>query len=485
MVTPVQQAAIDKINHKLDSSGWFNTVTHGEMNDVAATLKGLSATDADAVIDELARSGKLDTLAKEGVDDGWFGTGGWSKDERQALFTDLAGKLDGQSLARLSDAFAATDKGGADGHGYVTELGAAVASHASASTKVDYVRALAAETTDHPTYSDVGLGMSTSHDSDAEAAAIGTVIGSLRGAQAEAAFRALDPAQTRAVMRAGVDATLTSTAMGEAASNTLTWSTGETRQVLEAAASVGDADLKARLFDAGVDTMRSVRDSNSVFGGLTVMGKDKALNDLTGGLTKIIDSDTTGVMRELTYNQETADGSDMAAYSKQMLESGQQDKLGEQMAKLQLGNGLNENAVARLDQSITVPGSNGQTRRENAGALGYFVGSVYSAAASISKDVKQQQEEVTAVLKSVLTIVDKAKVGGPAAAAVGTTASVAKEWVQFAVRGAIQDPGSSAATQLEHGALPINSATGELGVGDNVTNAFNTSLDRVQRLAKP
>jgi len=168
-----------------------------------------------------------------------------------------------------------------------------------------------------------------------------------------------------------------------------------------------------------------------------------------------------------------------------MLESGQQDKLGEQMAKLQLGNGLNENAVARLDQSITVPGSNGQTRRENAGALGYFVGSVYSAAASISKDVKQQQEEVTAVLKSVLTIVDKAKVGGPAAAAVGTTASVAKEWVQFAVRGAIQDPGSSAATQLEHGALPINSATGELGVGDNVTNAFNTSLDRVQRLAKP
>jgi hypothetical protein len=168
-----------------------------------------------------------------------------------------------------------------------------------------------------------------------------------------------------------------------------------------------------------------------------------------------------------------------------MLNSGQEAKLGEQMARLQFGNNLNENAVGRLDQAVAVPGSNGQQRRENAGALGYFVGSVYSAAASISKDVKAQQEMTTAVLKSALTVIDKAKVGGPAAAAVGTTASVAKEWVQFAVRAAIQDPGNSAATQLERAALPINSATGEIGVGDNITNAFNTTLSRVQRLGEP
>lgn len=485
MVTPVQQSAVNDITRKLDTSGWFNTVTHGEMNDVAARLKGLNAADADAVIDELARTGQLDRLAKEGVDGSWFGNGGWSASERRAVFADLSGKLDGSSLARLSNAFAATDPKGADGHGYVTELGAAVASHASASVKVDYVAALASRTTDRPSYSNIGLGVSISHDSDAEAAAIGTVIGSLRGGQAEAAFRVLDPQQTRAVLRAGIDATLTSTAMGGTAANTLTWNTSGARGVLDAAATIGDADLKARLFDAGADTLRSVRDTNSIFGGLTVMGKDKALDDLTGGLTRVLDSDVTGVTRELAYNQETADGSDMAAYAKQMLNSGQAAHLGEQMAKLQLGNRLNENAVARLDIAVGVSGSNGQQRRENAGALGYFVGSVYSATASISKDVRQQQEMVTAVLKSALTVVDKAKVGGPAALAVGTTASVAKEWVQFAVRAAIADPGSGAATRLERAALPVNGRTGELGVGDNVSNAFNTTLSRVQRLANP
>ncbi|MEG3175331.1 hypothetical protein U1872_03755 [Sphingomonas sp. RB3P16] len=485
MVTPVQQSAVNDIRAKLDSSGVFNTVTHDEVNDIAARLKGLSATDTDAVIDELSRTGQLDTLAREGTDGSWFGNGGWSASERKDVFNDLAAKLDGTSLARVSNALASTDANGADGHARVGEFASAIASHASAAAKVDYIRAEASRTTDSTGYSSAGFGGSVSHDSDAEAAGVATVLGSLRGAQAEAGFRALDPAQTRAVMRAGVDATLNSTASSAGSANSLSWDTAGLRGVLGAASSIGNADLKARLFDAGVDTMRSVRDSNSVFGGLTVVGKDAALSEITSGLTKLIDSDTSGVVRELAYNQETADGSDLAAYAKQLLNSGQTDTLGRQMARLQLGNGLNENAVGRLDVVTTVPGSNGQERRENAGALGYFVGSTYSATASISKDVKAQQEMVTAVLKSALTVVDKAKVGGPAALAVGTTASVAKEWVQFAVRAAIQDPGSSAATQLERAALPTNPATAELGVGDDIANAFNTTLSRVQRLANP
>lgn len=484
MITPTQQSAVDTVRQKLDDSGVFNHVSRGDIDAVATTLKNLSGQDADAVIDELDRIGLLDKLAREGVDGNPFSSG-WSDSDRQGLFNELAGELDGRSLARLSDAFARTDSGGSSGHSRVGELADAIARHAPASAKVDYVTALAGQTTDGARLTDTHFGGSITRDTDAEAAAVAKVLGSLRGGQAEAGFRALTPEQTRAVMRAGIDATMTtSTGMGGGHA-TLGWNTDGTRGVLDAAASIGDADLKARLFDAGVDTLRSVRDANSVIGGLTVTGKDEALGALTTGLTRILDSDTTGVVRELTYNQETLDGSDLAAFSKQMLQSGQAGKLGEMMARLQLGNGLNENAVSRLDQSVQVAGANGQERRENAGALGYFVGSVYSATADISKDVKAQQEMVTAVLKSALTVIDKARVGGPQALAVGTTASVAKEWVQFAVRAAIADPGSSAATQLERAALPIDSATGELGVGDPVTDAFNTTLSRAQRLAKP
>lgn len=489
MVTPVQQSAVNDITHKLRDGGWTDWVTHAEMNDVAGRLRGLSATDADAVVDELARTGQLDRFASESVDGSWFGRGGYSAGERRDLYVDLAGKLDGQSLATLSQALARTDAGGGDGHARVADLAAAVASHAGAGAKVDYIRALAPSVSDARSHSTSSFGSSAIHESDAEASAIGTVLGTLRGSQAQAAFAVLATPgpggrdALREVLRSGVDATLRTSSMGMSAHATLSWNTGGARGVLDAAASIGDADLKARIFDAGADTMRSVRDSNGVFGGLTVIGKDAALRDVAGGLTRILDSDTTGVMRELTYNRATLDGSDMAAYAKQMLQSGGEVKLGEIMARLQFGNGLNENAVARLDRVTTLTG--GQQVRAQAGALGYFVGSTYAATAAISRDVRAQQEMTTAVLKSALTVIDKARVGGPAALAVGTTASVAKEWVQFAVRAAIADPGSSAATQLERAALPIDPATGEIAVGDAITQAIGDTLGRTSRLSNP
>lgn len=480
MVTPVQQQAVDDITKKLDAGGLFNTVTHDEMNDVAERLRGLNATDADAVIDELQRTGQLDRLADEAVDGDWFGNGGYSADERRDLFNDLAGKLDGQSLASVSNAFARTDDGG-DGHGRVTEFADSVSRHASSQAKVDYIGELAGSTTDRPDWNTTSWGTPTMHESDAEAAGVATVLGSLRGSYAEDGFNKLvsNPDQLRAVFQAGIDQTSTSTG------NTLMvdWNTDRAAGMFDAATSISDADLKAKIFDAGVDTMRTIRDVPTVGLGVNAPGRDDALRAVSDGLTKIIDSDTTGVIRELTYNQSTADGSDLAGYSRQLLESGQEAKLGEIMAKLQFGNGLNEDPAVRLDTVTQVPVANGtQDRRENAGALGYFVGSVYAATTSISKDVAKQQEFMTSVLDSTLSIIDKSGVGG---AVVGGTASVAKEWTHYAVRAAIQDPGSGAATQLERAALPVNPVTQELGVGDNIRNAFNTVLDHVNRTAQP
>ena len=138
MTDPVGDA-VNTIHDKLDTSGWFNTVSNDETHDVVNTLTALPADQADQVVDRLAQSGDLDRVAHEVMDGDWFGNGGLSGDERRAFFADMAGKLDGDSLAALSDAFAGADNGGFDP---VTELGQAVATHGSSQAKVDYIAAM-------------------------------------------------------------------------------------------------------------------------------------------------------------------------------------------------------------------------------------------------------------------------------------------------------------------------------------------------------
>lgn len=479
MTDPVSNA-VNTITRTMET-GFLNPVTNGEIKQVVATISSLPAAQANQVIDRLQHGGELGRIAGEVEDGSILGLGGLSADERGRFFADMAGKLDGQHLATLSNAFAGTDTRG--DFAAVTQLGDAVATHASAQAKIDYIHALAGATGDTAARLDTGFGYSQTSFSDAEGAAVGQVLGSLRGAQAEAGFRALG-SHLPDVLTSAVDAQMTTTATSAGAANTMTWHATQFEGIMQAAASMSDADLKAQVFDSGVQAMRAVRDTNSIIGGLTVVGKDAALHGMTDGLTRIIDSDTSGVMRELTYNRATADGSSFSAYAKEMLHEGREAELGRQMGRLQVGNGGTENPVTRLDQTVTVANTR-QERRPNAGALGYFVGSVYAGAQSLSGDVAQQRAQVTAILKSALTIVDKAKIGGPAAAAIGTGASLAKEWVQFAVNAAISDPTANAGTRLENAALPVDTRTGELGVGDAVSSTFDDTLASVQRRARP
>ncbi len=488
MADPVQ-AATTYIHQKLDSSGVFNTVTHAEMNDIAAKLQSLSPADADAVIDNLAKSGDLKTLAAEGMDGSWFGNGGYSASERKAFFSDMAKKLDGDSLAKLTNAFVETDKNGLSGLDRGKEMGDAIATHGSTQQKTDFVRAMGPKTTDQKSVNSIGI-VSTSIDADPQAAAVANVIGSMRGPAAEGAFKALNPAQQRAVMMASIETDMTTTASmgGGGSTPVVSWNTKSFDSLMTAAASTGDADLKARLFDAGTDTMRSVRQTNSQFGGLVVVGRDNALSTMADGLTRVINSDTSGVISELNLNSETRDGSDMAAYSAQMLASGKEGDLGKIMAKLQFGNKLNENAVARLYSERPVSGTGGDVLRPNAEALGYFIGSVSKGAEFVTKDIAQQREMTTAVLKSALTLVDKAAgfipnkaIGAP----IAISASVAKEWVQMGVRAAIDDPTAGAAARLEASALPTNPVTHEPAIGSKATNDFGGAAERVIRRAIP
>ncbi|WP_066477003.1 MULTISPECIES: hypothetical protein [unclassified Sphingomonas] len=474
------QNATANIDRRLET-GVLNPVTNGEIKAVVAEITGLKAADADRLIDDLAKSGKLGRVAGEIMDGSPLGLGGLSANERKAFFADMARKLDGQSLATLSDAFAGTDKR-TGGFEPVSELGQAIATHGSPQAKLAYIAAQKSDVA-RGTIVDSGVGASTLRREDAEANAVGLVLGSMRGANAEAAFRAIGD-KLPDVLASSIDARVTTNATAGVAVNVASWDAKAYGGIMEAAASTSNADLKAQIFDAGVGTLRSVRDVNDVIGGLTTVGKTQATRTMVDGLTQVINSNTTGVMRELTYNAETRDGSDFAAYAKEMLNQGRAAELGEQMGRLQVGNAGNENAVERLYRSEIVANTD-QERLPNAGTLGYFVGSVHAAVKSIDADVAAERAMTTAVLKSALTVVDKAKVGGPAASAVGTTASVAKEWVQFAVSGAIRNESADAGIRLENAALPVDKRTRELGVGDAVVSAFEDTLATVARLAKP
>jgi hypothetical protein len=492
MVDSVQSATA-YISKKLDSSGVFNTVTHQEMQEVAAKLKSLPAAQADAVIDNLAKSGDLKKLADEGVDGSWFGNGGFTASERLDFFKDMASKLDGQSLSALSNAFINTDKNGTSGLSRGKELASAVAAQNSPQVKLDFIKEQAKLSTDQKSVSDYGM-VSQSIDADPQAAAIATVIGSMKGAQAAKAFESLTTNQLRAVMNASIEGTMTTVATDGAAIPSVSWDTKSFDKLMTAAASmpdsklpatsppnsVADAKLKAKIFDIGVQTMRSVREN----GGIYVSNK-AALNSMTAGLTRLIDSNVNGVIGSLSRNaRDTRSGDSLSAYSAQMLASGQEAKLGQMMAKLQLGDSLKENPSARLDVTATRTGTTNGSYNPNAETLGYFVGSVRAGATYQTKNIQEQREMTTAILKSALSVIDKAA-GVAKNVPAGVAASVGKEWVQYAVKAMIDDPTKSAGQMLDRAALPINPANDELAVGAQVTSGFNDMVDSVVRNAKP
>lgn len=469
-LSSTQQTAYDSIQSHL-STGFLNGVDEGDVNSVRDTLAGLNATDADAVVDAMADAGLLDKLANESNDSDFLGMGqdGFSADEKRSLFNDLATKLDGDSLARVSDAFANAESGD-DRINVTGELADAIATHASSQTKLDYVQAQAGKTED-PFDSTRITGMYSSATLtryvDPEAAAIGKVLSSMSGSYAEAGFDALSDKALDRVLQSGVNQNESNagTAVGATYDSTIF------EGVVRAAGTTSDVELKARVFDAAGERLGAVEASDD---GITnaAVDTDQALPGMTRAMTELLHSDTTGIMRELTFDGATASGTAMTNYAEVMISTGQTSALADTMTDLQFGNDRNENAIDRLDQVYT--DANGQQFRENAGALGYFVGAVYAGAENHSSDVKAQQEAISGFLGFVAGKIPLA--GGFSAG----DATLGQDFIKQAVESAINNPKLEPAQRLELAALPRDPG-GRLAVGDDITNTFRTALEAVRR----
>lgn len=493
---PPARDAVDTVHDKMES-GFFNPITNGDVKDAVGALTALDPTNTRAAISELAKDGGLDKLTSEINDGKTFGLGGLSADEKRSFFAEMAKDLGGAELKQLSDSLA---KAGGDYHGKadVQALGQAIATHATADAKLDYVRAQAGSTLDHAAdtsspFNLMGSTRVTSHG-DAEAAAVGEVLASLKGnpAVAEQAFKALSPEQLRGVLDASIDRVETDSTTvslggpGASHTNNTSLDASTYKAILEAGAQSADPDFKARLFTEGAAVLRGVPQQNLLLG-ITSFDRDAATKTMAEGLTSVLKSDVSGVMRELSFNAETRDGTAFATYAKQMLNDKQTEPLADMMQQLQVGGAKNEDPINRFEATtqVTLPNGSKVDRYENAAALGHYVGGVQAAAVSITTDRKEQAELMTAVLKSGLTIVDKSGVGGKG---VSAAAAVAKEWVTIGTNAAlkaIQDDPTAAGKALDLAAVPTNPNTGEEAVGSNSKSAYNSALESVVRNARP
>ncbi|ATY33475.1 hypothetical protein CVN68_17135 [Sphingomonas psychrotolerans] len=483
-LTPQAQAARTEIDRRLDGTGTFGVQTHGDDQAIASTLAGLSPSDANAVVADLQASGRLDDLAGT-VTSGSLFTGSLSADERNQFFTDMAGKLDGNNLASLSRAFDTIGgDDGREGAGYVQDLGNAIAAHSTAQTKIDFVRALGPDTVaaGKDSQFDAGLLSRTSYYGNPQAVAVGEVLSSLRGAQAQEAFNALDSNQQSAVFQAAIGETSTHFT-GQRGGN---WTPGyDTRlfgEITTALATMPDAHQKAQAFAVGAEVMRGERPGNAaVLTGQNTSEPQRAMTEMAAALGNIIDSDPSGIVNDLSKFRQppagsgdvaTANGNALASYARVMLDSGQgpQGRLGAQMAQVAAGSDGQPNRDTAFDHAV-----DGQYR--TATGLGYFIGAASAAARSIKTDNAEQNQLIGNTLASGLTLLDKSGIAA-------TAMAVAKDWVRTATNS-MNGAGASDPTQaLTDAALPTDAAGNDSSLSDS-RSAFLSTLNFVSANAKP
>lgn len=378
MTDPVS-STVDTIQDNLDQGIFDWDVTHGELIDNNQAIAELTPQQRNEAIAQLSDD-DLENWAQEinGL------SGDLSASERQDLFNQLAEGLDAEQLARVVNAF----EGDA---GSVRDFGNAVADHASAEAKVGFVQEIQGGI--NGDY-DVGDG----HYGSAEALATGVVLGSLSNDPAALgqAIDGLSDSQLTAVLEAGLGRHYI--AAGRSYSTFLDPSV--TTAVLDAVAGSQDAQLKARVFEIGVEQIGTLRENT-----LNPVGEDGAVEQLTGSLNNIIDSDPNGVVTQLRTNFDVT-GETMTAYNKELLASGNETQVRELIIQLQQGNDAQANAYRNFEQ----PGV--------AYNVGYYTGSTAAAINEITGDAEAQANMIKNIFGTAFGVAGTA---GPAA---GVIASV-------------------------------------------------------------
>jgi hypothetical protein len=261
-----------------------NPITHDDVLKAVQAIAALPPREARALMAELGANGKLKTLVNEAMDNKSFSLGGLSAGERQTFFAAMVKSLDGASLARLGTAFDAADNG-FNGYNAAQDMARAVATFGTAQMKLDYIAELSAKSTDKGSVNSAGIGGSVSINADAEASAIGTVLSSLRGANADLAFSRLSKPQLEAVILSSVNSTVSISGgmVMTGASVTASWNAKDFTSIMRAAQSVTNPATRAAIMEAAVGQYMNVMTAKNSLG-YTVIGQPQTLNTMAAAI---------------------------------------------------------------------------------------------------------------------------------------------------------------------------------------------------------
>ena len=436
--------AVNSIRQSLSEGILDWDVTHGDLENVRNQFRNLNATEANQAFQRLF-DGDLEKWTSElnGVN------GGFSRDEKQQLFNELAGKLNGASLARLARALG-------DDHGDAAALGRAVGQNASAQAKVDFVRETA------------GSVEKSRGASEAVAEAVSGLAGN--PAALDRALGSLSDTQLQKMMEnLTVHGYSVNTLNGSA--YTIEYKGELLAKMLDAVSRSGNADVKARVFNAAALQLKKIEESPNLLPATAIIGKNSAAERLRDSLTNVLNSDTVGIMTSLEHHARNGEG--ITAYTKAMLDGGKTRELGQMVARLSKGNDLAGDPLARFGTQVR--GTDGNPHYRNAQVLGYFAGALFAGAKQITGDRTKQAD----MLKNVFgTIAGATGAANPTSGVVSSVVNGLTQAIVNEVTDGLNKGTMDMQEALEKLLFPRNAETGALYEGAAEAD-FDSSFSRV------
>lgn len=364
-------------------------VTRGDLENIEKTFKNLNAEEANRTFEQLS-----DDDLKNWVQELNGVNGSYNSEEKSRLFNDLAGKLDAQNLTRLAENLGLGDESSSVRPGQkdapdVNLLADAIAKNSPDNVKAEFVKLMADKADKHQ---DAG-------------AAVAQVLTSLKNNPAllNRTLSQLSDSQLQSIIDGAARKTTVSTRGGSVTN----YDPEPLAELLNAVSTLqgdGAAKQKARIFEAAANKLTEIRENATAknvvpFGGSMLYHGQPAENMIRDGLTKIMDSDTENVVRSLKEN--FVDGSGLTAYVKSLINSGDNKKIGEMIARLSKGNDLQGDALTRFGQKTADDDANRTQIYSNAQVLGYFGGSVLAATRQVSGDAAKQAETLKNIFGTI------------------------------------------------------------------------------------
>lgn len=462
-------AAVNTIRDNL-KDGFLDRVTADELHENSDTLQGLSAEDTNKAISQLSDTelGKWTDEIHEGTRFDVFGTGGLNIDERSQLNTNLASDLNPVQLERFYQALGDESR--------QSEFIDSVATHATNTTKVALVERLADQTTDGKSRIDAFIGGSSSTQWDQDARAVSTLVSSLTGASSvEQAITSLKDTQLESVLRAGTQPSTATFVAGFSASISHSFDTSGLTAVVNAVATSGDVDVKARVFELATRQIDDIRNTDHILAPNPTA--DDRAGDVADALTKLIATDTVGMVTSLEKGSgilSSRTGNGMSSYTEELIRQGDLDTVRETVAKLQAGNDLNEDPATYLGNSTV--DEQGNRDFQNASNLGFLVGSVREAIGAIQSDAKQQADTLNKLFGVAFGLGGLAIPSGQTAAkAAMVIAKPLTSQIINSVTGDLANGHMQLGDAIEQLALPADVFSSD------VTGPFGDAIDTVVR----